>query len=46
MFIPDEYRNRLETAKTKVDDVIKSVDVDAINQELEKIDIRKRSTAR
>ena len=38
MFVPDDYRNRLESAKTKAEDVIKSVDVDAINKELEKID--------
>ena len=38
MFVPDDYRNRLESAKTKAEDVIKSVDVDAINKELDKID--------
>ena len=38
MFVPDDYRNRLESAKTKAEDVIRSVDVDAINKELEKID--------
>ncbi|MBR5064825.1 MAG: peptide chain release factor 2 [Oscillospiraceae bacterium] len=38
MFIPDEYRVRLENAKAKMDEVIESVDVEAINTQLAKID--------
>ena len=38
MFIPDEYRVRLENAKAKMDEVIESVDVEAINTQLARID--------
>ena len=38
MFIPDEYRVRLDNAKAKIDEVIESVDVEAINKELARID--------
>ena len=37
MFIPDEYRVRFENARAKVEEVIKSVNVDEITKELAKV---------